>query len=480
MRMKNLLLLGLILAVFTACNSQTEQKEDNVFLPHLKSDLLKKEDKGKLIFTFASLAYTEDDSHGKVQPEEGMERLATIAHKYDIPVTWLVDLGTGKAMKSKLDEWHDKFGDDIGVSSRGEDERHALKQLFPWSEVSILEETTHKGDETYKAKELGFSTIWGSCWEQVGIDGITDRGAPWGSFYVSDENYKIPSLKEKGVVSVEWTSRDLLKALHSGRPTIYSSDPNDVARAGICSGDDIAYWKTMFDNYIRNIAYNKFVFFQQQQESHEMVNNDEYKIYTQAQIDEAAKMLDKFFAYVKSFDDLVAYKTIPEAVKLYTDNYNETAPSVMFFDDAPVKKPVFGYGRENRAAGPWPKTLLYYDKECQLAFIDGKFKPILDRDYVHNRTVNDPNYYQVDYKPELKLNISWRDVELTEIPINIKSEKAMPYGVSFWYDFNQHMITNVEGAELIGPIENQVALLRLNLKKGLNKIIVHLKRNNGQ
>ena len=43
----------------------------------------------------------------------GMELLANMAHKYNIPVTWLIDLGTGSAMKNKLDERHEKRGVDI-------------------------------------------------------------------------------------------------------------------------------------------------------------------------------------------------------------------------------------------------------------------------------------------------------------------------------------------------------------------------------
>src|SRR5699024_8349109 len=127
-----------------------------------------------------------------------------------------------------------------------------------------------------------------------------------------------------------------------------------------------------FDNYIRNISINKFVFFQQQQESHEMQYDGKYfKVYTPDEIDTTVEMLDRFFTYVKSFGDLVKFKTLPEALQLYNDNFSETEPSVMLFDDVPVEKIKFWYGRQNRARGPWPKTLLYYDKECQLAFIEG-------------------------------------------------------------------------------------------------------------
>jgi hypothetical protein len=456
-------------------------KKGSALSPDLKSELRSNKHKGKLIFTFASLAYAyskDRDKWPRRPPMEGMRRVAGLAHKYHIPVTWLTDMTVGTAMKDKLDEWHEKYGDDIGVSNKSIDERKSLKALFPWSEVNIVQ-SSHLDNETHIAEKLGYSAIWGSCWEQHGIDGISDRGAPWGMFYVSDDNYKIPALKGKGPLSMEWTARDLLKALHSGRPTTYSSDPNDVARSGLCSGDDITYWKALFDNYIRNIANNKFVFFQQQQESHEMENDGKgFTVYTPDQIDEAATMLDKFFAYIHSFGDLVEFKALPEAMQLYNDHFSETEPSVMLFDDVPVNKINFWYGRRNRARGPWPKTLLYYDKECQLAFIEGKFEPILDRDYIHNRQVKDPRYYRIAYEdePSIDIDTPWRAAEPMKIPVEIKANKAIPYGVTFWYDFNRYKIKDVKGAKLIGPIQNQVALLRLNLKKGMNKVVVHLRK----
>ncbi|MEO9003658.1 MAG: hypothetical protein ABI288_02925, partial [Ginsengibacter sp.] len=175
---------------------------------------------------------------------------------------------------------------------------------------------------------------------------------------------------------------------------------------------------------------------------------------------------------------LVEYKTLPEALQLYNDNFSETEPSVMLFDDVPVKEIPLWYGRQNRARGPWPSTLLYYDKECQLAFIEGKFEPILIRDYMHNRQVIDPRHYSIAYEeePSVKIDIPWRPVELTEIPVEIEANKEIPYGITFWYDYNRYKIKNVEGAELIGPIENKVALLRLNLNKGINKIVIYLEK----
>ena len=50
----------------------------------------------------------------------------------------------------------------------------------------------------------------------------------------------------------------------------------------------------------------------------------------------------------------------------------------------------------------------------------------------------------------------------------------MPYAVTLWYDFNRFRIEHIDGAQYFGPIEKQVVLLRINLKKGMNKIFVQL------
>jgi hypothetical protein len=482
-----LLSLFVALIIFAGCCGK-ETNKSSEFLPDLKANLLKDNQKGKLIFTFASLAYTIDSDWGKGVPEQGMERIARVAHKYNIPVTWLIDPGSGKVMKNKIDEWHKSFGDDIALvwgHSHATPTAYrnpqvaldSLRILFPWAAVKVAASGTRSNVMFAEIKRAGLSGVWGSCWEQVGIDRITDRGAPWGYFYAAADNFKLPALTGDGLVSVEWTTRDLLKSLHSSAPTIYSSDPDDVGRTDLCTGDDIEYWKAFFDNYIRNIAHNEVVFFPQHQEAHEMEYSDVCRAYSPEEIEKSQKMLDAFFAYVKSYGEMVDFMTIPEAVRYYKENFRETEPSVMLFDDAPARKPPFWYGAySNRAAGPWPKTLLFYDKECQLAFIEDQFKPILHRDYTQTRAVDDPDYYEVFYTPQVKIKTPWEPVEFTEIHIEIVSQKAMPYALTLWYDFSRFRIDHIDGAHFFGPIEKQVVLLRIDLKKGLNKIFVQLAR----
>jgi hypothetical protein len=441
---------------------------------------------GKLIFTFASLAYNVNASWGKGIPQAGMERLARIVHKYGIPVTWLTDGDVGKVMQSQLNAWHDEFGDDVavnwedshaipGTGASGVQKRAALRKLFPWTQAALAASGQRTSQVLAEMKKEGMTGVWGSCWEQIEIDKITDRGAPWGFFYCADDCYKIPARTPGGVVSVEWTARDLCKSIHSNAPTVYSSDPDDVGRTGLCTGDDIEYWKGMFDNYIRNIAHNDFVFFAQHQEAHEMEYGDVCREYSPADIDRSEGMLDKFLAYVKSFGDKVQFCTIPEAIEIYRQHNPLTAPAVMLVDDPPSRKPPFWYAK-GWATGPWPRTLLYYDVDCQMAFIEDKFGPVLLRDYMHHRDENDPGYFIVPDSPRIFCDTPWQVTEFTEIPFRIPCDRELPFGVTLWYDFKRFQVESVEGAEVFGPIEDQVILLRKNLVPGENRIFVKLKK----
>jgi len=166
---KKIVLLIFALSVFIACN-KTEIKKEAAFLPNLKTDLLKNEKKGKLIFTFASLAFTIDSDWGKGVPKEGMERIAKVAHKYNIPVTWLIDPGSGRVMKNKLDEWHKKYGDDIALvwgnshatPTAYRDPKKALdslKILFPWSKVELAASGTRSNEMLQSVKDESLSAV---------------------------------------------------------------------------------------------------------------------------------------------------------------------------------------------------------------------------------------------------------------------------------------------------------------------------------
>lgn len=439
---------------------------------------------GRLIFTFTSLAYYVEAPWGHGLPQAGFHRMAQVAHGRGVPVTWLVNAKSGEAFKPDLDGFHQRFGDDVGLAwgsstatpGEANDPRADLarmRELFPWSRVNIVGSGGRSNALVRELAGLGVEGLWGSCWEQIETDDITDRGAPWGTYYISLENFKAPAAAPTPLVSFEWTARDLCKSLHSGNPTIFSYDPNDVARADLVHGRDIAYWAAMFDQYHRNLAHNDLVFFAMHQEAHEMEYSEVCRSYTPDEIADAAEMMDAFFEYLQAKPG-VELMTLPQAADLYRrENPRGTAPAYMLFDDIATGPMAYWYTK-GAPIGPWPRTFLYYDAECQLAFIEGKFEPILLRNYRGANEPDDRYYFAERDVPKVRLPYGREMVESGDFEFAIESEKALPFGMAFWYDFARWRILDVRGATHWKQIEDKLVFLRLNVPAGRTTVRVRL------
>jgi len=439
---------------------------------------------GKLIFTFTSLAYEVNARWGRGIPVEGFHRTAAVAHRHGLPVTWLVNAGSARALKDDLDRFHAGFGDDIGLTwgsstampgSKGspEEELAALRAMFPWSTVEVAGSGGRSNEMCARLAALGVTGLWGSCWEQIEVDDVTDRGCPWGTYYIAPDSYKLPAREPAPLVSFEWTARDLCKSLHSGNPTIWSSDPDDVARAGVCTGDDIAYWRALFDNYYQNLAHNDLVFFAQHQEAHEMEHSEVCHAYSPADIAASELMLDAFFAHVKSKSDVECVTLAQAGARYRRQNPGGTAPAYMLCDDALTRPGAYWYCRDT-PVGPWPRTFLYYDADCQLAFIEGKFEPILLRDYVHRRDPQDPYYFAERDIPVVRTPMSMEPSRTGRHPFTIESKQPLPFGLAFWYDFGRWQVASVEGATDFRTIGRSLLFLRLDVPAGRTEVVVNL------
>jgi len=440
----------------------------------------------RLIFTFTSLAYYVDAPWGHGLPREGFHGMAEVAHGRGVPVTWLVNARSAEPFKPELDDFHQRFGDDVGLmwgsstatpgaSEGARADLDHLRRLFPWSKVSIVGSGERSNAMVRELAGLGVEGLWGSCWEQIEIDEITDRGAPWGTYYISMDNFKAPAATATPLVSFEWTARDLCKSLHSGNPTIFSSDPNDVARADLVHGRDIAYWAAMFDQYHRNLAHNDLVFFSMHQEAHEMEHSEVCHSYTPEEIADSAEMMDAFFEYIQTKPG-VELMTLPQAADAYRhQNPQGTAPAHMLFDDIPTGPMAYWYAK-GTPIGPWPRTFLYYDAACQMAFIEGKFEPILLRNYRGAKDPDDRYYFAERDIPTVRVPYGSEMVESGDFEFTIESRKPLPFGLAFWYDFANWRVREVRGAGQWKVIEDKVLFARLDVPAGRTRVHVRLGR----
>ncbi|MFD1904555.1 hypothetical protein ACFSQ7_11510 [Paenibacillus rhizoplanae] len=141
--------------------------------------------------------------------------------------------------------------------------------------------------------------MWGYCYEQFWWDGITHKGIPWGSWYVNSGSFKVPHSGRGQVVACEWTARDLHATYHTGSPVIYSTDPNDVLRAGLCTGENIDYWKHLFDEYLFNTDHNGQVFFSSSSRKAMRWSSQTGSLYSRLPMSRNVQgMLDLFFSTI--------------------------------------------------------------------------------------------------------------------------------------------------------------------------------------
>lgn len=443
----------------------------------------------KLIYTFVSYASLYDTPWGQGVALEGIDRTARIAHKYGIPVTWIVNVGSVPILADRIGEWHEQYGDDVIVQSpffiedAGADKAKFKKMLadawavveraFPWVRTKIAARGKIYNEVIEVLEELDFKGMWGYCWEQVWWDGITHKGIPWGSWYVDSARYKVPHPGKGKVVACEWTARDLNVTHHSGSPCIYSTDPNDVLRAGLCTGENIAYWQNLFDDYLRNTEHNEQVFFLQQQEAHEMEYTEQFAVFPASHVQECEGMLDLFFEYITQYP--ITLTTLPKAVELYHDQNEETAPSYMLTRDTMIRPEINEYTMTMGGVGfgPWPETFLYYDKECQMSFVEGESVPRMCRNYIGRSNMNDE--FNED-KPQVFVSGYEKTDDRIVLTYDIGHWQPMPFGLAYWDELSEFEIVNVQDGLQVKLIESKLAFLRFQLTGEPCSIRLELRR----
>ncbi len=432
---------------------------------------------GELIHTFVATA--ERVQHGKTCLD-GMRLLAERLHPYGVKITWLVSPESARIAQKELTAWHEKDGDEVAlftpeIEGTFEEKRAVLERArgeiertLPWAKVAVLGGMNHKDVDIVRLCEtLGFEGLWGFCWEQIVVDEITDRGCPWGFYYMDSADRLKPGSK-RGVVSMPWLSHDLLKTHHCGNAPIFTNDPNDVARASICSWEDITYWKAFIDNYHRNTRYNEQVFLLQHQEAHEMECNERNHCYTPEDIAESMIMLEKYTEYIQP---KATFMSLSEAIRAYREHNEQTASSYMLWEDTETRplNPDYSW---NTCIGPWPKTFLHYDCGAQMVFVEGQVQPKCIRNYA--RTWDAKAYYAEACIPVPKLLHNTRYHWAREIEILVDAPKAMPYGLTLWGDYSLYQIAEAPGLLEGKILPRELLYLRYDLQAGENRLRIRL------
>ncbi len=445
----------------------------------------------KLIYTFVSYAANYNTNWGSGTAIEGIDRTAGLAHQYGIPVTWIVNGGSIPVIRDAILQWHEEYGDDVILQCPmyGQDPRNRkeelkallsqewelLKQAFPWAKTKVAARGQISQEIIQALEELDFQGLWGYCWEQTWWDGISHKGIPWGFWYVDSDRYKVPHPGKGKLVGCEWTARDFNPTYHSGSPCIYSTDPNDVLRAGLCTGDKIDYWKKIFQEYLNNTDHNDHVFFLQQQEAHEMEYTDRFAVFPESHVEECTRMLDHFFRYIKTFP--VTFTTLPYAIRLYHQN-KTTAASYILSEDSPYRPDTNEYTLTlgGTGTGPWPETFFFYDNSCQMAFVKGECIPRTLRSYLGKWNMNEEFLEKV---PQVFITHYSKSGGRIELTYDIGYSSPLPFGLVYWDDLSGYEISSCPESCDARIIRDKLVFLRFQLDGTKTRICLELRKKQG-
>lgn len=499
---------------------------------------------GKLVYTLISSAYFVDEKWGFGSPHQGIATMGNIAHKerkrgkskVTVPVTWLVNPKSAMIEKELLTGFHEEHGDIVGYKlnfdghsikrhpglmvpgSKDELKAHVtreiglIRDILPWADVQIVGTGYRSNSLVSTMEELGLTGLWGNCVFQIGTDGITDFGAPWGQWYVNPDNFKKPKRVMGKVISLEWTARDLNKAFHYGQAEAYSTDPNDAESQKKCTDENIEYWKELLNQYLQNTEHNDLVFFHQHQEAHEMEASPVCIPFTQERVDFTSKMLDLFLDHVVGLKDIEIVDANGSLKMFNAQNKGVQPPSYMYFEDIPIyqlspeyKKVVENkeqrpkhvwlsfneefheyidnfVSQENWAlkTPPWKNSFFYHDADCLLVFDKPKSKPVWICNYTdqEGRKFDDELMFGEETIPDARIDqkIDEFDEDIMQFIINVKSKKQMPYGIAIWGDFSHFKVENVIGIGSWKVIGNYLFFLRCTVNSGDNEYRINIKQ----
>jgi hypothetical protein len=502
----------------------------------------------KINFTFFAQAYYVDAVWGFGCPSGGIRNLGEICHKHNIPVTWLVSPKSARCEIEMFTEFHEKYGDEIAMMIRFDipgfhhtkeremanklsvedyrkmirKQKEEIQKYLPFADIKVAGQGIRTANMMEALRLEGFIGMFGHCYCQIGCDSITDFGMPWGSFPMRPNSVHLPAIDDQGVITFEWTMRDLNRSFHTCRPELWSTDPNDVERGGVCTDTNVEYWKNVFIQYERALQYNpNGIWFQFHQEAHEQTWGEVCKPFTEERVVFCTKMMNLFFDWLVK-RDTVRFITATEAAKEYRAKcskgtipmyvpyaWTEVPESLDFWNQVKMQKGYSGSIHKNAHLPeenlyrylssvndrdpimamknpPWKDSFFYFDAECQLIFDLNRAKPACVFNYLNFEPDPElleeqeegggaPGFFIEPCLPDPKISGDFSTPSsIATIEFNNPRHKPLPYGVFLWNDqfpkVKDHFsrIKDIKAGVSFKIIEDQGVFIRLNLNPGKN------------
>lgn len=399
-----------------------------------------------------------------------MRRLAEIAHKHSIPITWGVGATSARSFAADLTEWHTSHGDEVmlmvdissiwGSGTDSDDlsqsaehivtmreklpgyisaEKDRLQRAIEWANPVVAGAGQKNHVLLYALAQVGFAGLWGYGW-----GGREDEGCPFGCFFPSVDKHNFCGASTSSVVGIPHTSllptQTPLESEETERTDSQTQILNGAAQRG-------------FDCYTANAAWNRWLAYIQRIDAVEIASLTE----------EQLNQLDAYLAYVREAPE-TQIMSLPDVVRACQENNEQTQPTFLVTD--PNSK------SEVEASTDSDKLIFsYYDAECQLVFEGGKIEPIRITNYI-SPPVNSPNGAEVNL-PQIEQFRPSRSRSQLRMQFTLESTKAMPYGLAVWGD-HAGLTLATSNAQEVTWLGDRLLFVRVNLQVDKNEIEVVL------
>ena len=397
-----------------------------------------------------------------------MRRLAEVAHKHDIPITWGVEAASARAFATDLTEWHASHGDEVmmmvdiapiwGSGTDSDDlsqsaehivtmreklpdyissEKDRLQRAIEWANPVVAGGMQKNHVLLYALAQVGFAGLWGYGWE----DG-TDEGCPFGCFFPSVDRHNFCGTSTSRIVGIPHTS--LLPT-----QTPRGSEETEGADFRILNGTA----QQGFNCYAANAGWNRWLAYIQRIDAVEVASLTS----------EQLNRLDTYLAHVREASE-TQIKSLPDAVRACQEIGEQTQPTFLLTNPK--------LEDEEKGSTASDKSILtYYDAECQLTFEEDRMEPIRVTNYI-SPPVNSRNGAEVNL-PQIEQFRPSRSRSQLRMQFTVESTKAMPYGLAVWGN-HAGLTLATSNAQEVTWLGDRLLFVRANLQAGKNEIEVVL------
>lgn len=450
----------------------------------------------------------KDEDRQRLQ--EGMCLLASLAHKYKIPISWAITADIAQLFKNELTEWHNEYSDEplfmlditslwkeswYAITDQPESEMdrdgESINSLYVSAAESTIAEHLVKMRESVPRyirsewKKLERSLDWavpniaGAEWknhvlvhalEQVGFRGLwgyryderdsiteVDRGCPFGFFYPSIEQHNFSAPAAGGITGIPYNT-----ASH-----IFNEEHN--LRSSLINGINLQH----FDLYLGNSQWNRWLSYVEHFDAMEVIQLGQ----------ETLAMLDSYFEYITSSES-TRFLPLSEIVDDYWTNCQMTEPTYVVRTSKVENSEVENSDTQNSGSEKESRLeFSYYDAECQFLFVEDAFDPVEMKNYISPPVIENlyidssersySNHGVEFHLPRITNYQPIRKRTRLHISFTIESTKSMPYAVVIW---GNHLGLHLEksDAKEVTWIDKHLLFIRLDLEKGENDFEVVL------